>query len=119
MASARLGIAIWSCKRRRVAGRVFYIRGRRRTRRCGGASRMLLSAYGYHLPWRVQLLAAWVPQLGKYLPGGVASVGGAVYILRKHGVPAAVGLTVAVLLDALAVLAGLIVSAPLLMSPAV
>src|SRR6185295_6333181 len=50
----------------------------------------------------------------KYIPGGVASVGGAVLLLRKHGVPAAVGLSVSVLLDALAVMAGLIVSAPLL-----
>src|SRR2546430_9668795 len=35
----------------------------------------------------VQLPAAWVPQLGKYLPGGIASVGGAVFLLRKQGVP--------------------------------
>jgi len=74
----------------------------------------LLMAYGYRLGWRVQLPAAWVPQLGKYLPGGIASVAGTVYLLRKHGVPGAVGLSVAVLLDALAVIAGLIVSTPLL-----
>lgn len=76
----------------------------------------LLLAYGQRLPWRAQLQAAWVPQLGKYVPGGLASVGGAVYLLRKHGVPGAIGLSVAVLLDALAVMAGLIVSAPLLVS---
>ena len=75
----------------------------------------LLIAYGYRLNWRVQLPAAWVPQLGKYVPGGIASVGGAVYLLRRHGVPSAVGLSVSVLLDALAVMAGLIVSTPLLL----
>lgn len=75
----------------------------------------LLIAYGYPLSWRIQLPAAWVPQLGKYVPGGIASVGGAVILLRKHGVPAAIGLTVALLLDALAVMAGLIVSTPLLL----
>jgi glycosyltransferase 2 family protein len=75
----------------------------------------LLIAYGYPLNWRVQLPVAWVPQLGKYVPGGIASVGGAVYLLRKHGVPGAIGLSVAVLLDALAVMAGLIVSTPLLL----
>jgi uncharacterized membrane protein YbhN (UPF0104 family) len=75
----------------------------------------LLIAYGYPLTWRIQLPAAWVPQLGKYIPGGIASVGGAVYLLRKQGVPGAVGLSVAVLLDALAVIAGLIVSTPLLL----
>ena len=76
----------------------------------------LLLAYGYRLPWRVQMSAVWVPQMGKYVPGGIASIGGAVYLLRKQGVPGGVGLSVAVLLDALAVLAGLIVSAPLLFS---
>ena len=75
----------------------------------------LLIAYGYPLNWRVQLPVAWVPQLGKYVPGGIASVGGAVFLLRRHGVPAAIGLSVAVLLDALAVMAGLIVSTPLLL----
>ena len=75
----------------------------------------LLIAYGYPLNWRVQLPVAWVPQLGKYVPGGIASVGGAVYLLRRHGVPGAIGLSVSVLLDALAVMAGLIVSTPLLL----
>lgn len=75
----------------------------------------LLIAYGYPLNWRIQLPVAWVPQLGKYLPGGIASVGGAVLLLRKHGVPGAIGLSVSVLLDALAVMAGLIVSTPLLL----
>jgi hypothetical protein len=52
----------------------------------------LLIAYGFPLTWRVQLPAAWVPQLGKYVPGGVASVGGApmpyVSVTRwLHGAP--------------------------------
>src|SRR5439155_18712203 len=76
----------------------------------------LASAYGYRLNWRVAVASAWVPQLGKYLPGGIASVAGVVYILRRFGVPAAVGLSVAVLLDGLAVVAGFIVSTPLLLS---
>jgi uncharacterized membrane protein YbhN (UPF0104 family) len=75
----------------------------------------LLIAYGYRLGWRAQLPASWVPPLGKYIPGGIASVGGGVYLLRKQGVPAAVGLSVTVLIDALAVMAGLIVSTPLLL----
>jgi uncharacterized membrane protein YbhN (UPF0104 family) len=75
----------------------------------------LLIAYGYPLGWRAQVQAAWVPQLGKYVPGGVASLGGAVYLMRTHGVPGAIALSVAVLLDALAVIAGLIVSTPLLL----
>ncbi|HEX8524366.1 MAG TPA: YbhN family protein [Tepidisphaeraceae bacterium] len=74
----------------------------------------LLRAYGYPLSWRINLAVSWIPQLGKYLPGGIASVGGVVYLLRKYNVPGAVGLSVALLLDAMAVIAGLIVSTPLL-----
>ena len=75
----------------------------------------LLSAYNQRIGWRIQLAASWIPQLGKYLPGGVASIAGIVFILRKYKVPGAVAVSVAVLLDAMAVIAGLIVSTPLLL----
>ncbi|MGB7158625.1 MAG: lysylphosphatidylglycerol synthase transmembrane domain-containing protein [Tepidisphaeraceae bacterium] len=75
----------------------------------------LLRAYGYRLPWRVTLGAAWVPPLGKYVPGKVASIAGAVYLQRKHGVPGSVAVSVALMLDGLAVIAGLVVSTPLLL----
>src|SRR5688500_3859797 len=77
--------------------------------------RTLLAAYGQRLPWRVLLGAAWVPPLGKYVPGKVAAVAGSVYLLRKHGVPAAVAVGVALMADGLAVIAGLVVSTPLLL----
>jgi uncharacterized membrane protein YbhN (UPF0104 family) len=77
--------------------------------------RTLLGAYGWRLPWRVTLGAAWVPPLGKYVPGKVASVAGAVYLLRRHGVPGAVAVSVALMLDGLAVIAGLVLSTPLLL----
>jgi type IV secretory pathway TrbD component len=76
----------------------------------------LLRAYGYRLPWRAQLAAAWVPPLGKYVPGKVASIAGAVYIQRQYGVPGSVAVSVALMLDGLALIAGLIVSTPLLLS---
>ena len=76
----------------------------------------LLRAYGHRLPWRAQLAAAWVPPLGKYVPGKVASIAGAVYIQRQYGVPASVAVSVALMLDGLALIAGLVVSTPLLMS---
>lgn len=79
------------------------------------ASWTLLTAYGHPLNWRIQVSTAWVPQLGKYLPGGIASVAGVVYILRRYNVPGAVALGAVVLLDGLAVIAGLIVSTPLLL----
>jgi hypothetical protein len=59
--------------------------------------------------------AAWVPPLGKYVPGKVASIAGAVYIQRQNGVPGSVAVSVALMLDGLAVIAGLIVSTPLLL----
>jgi hypothetical protein len=75
----------------------------------------LLRAYGYRLPWRAALGAAWVPPLGKYVPGKVASIAGAVYLQRQNGVPGSVAVSVALMLDGLAVIAGLIVSTPLLL----
>lgn len=75
----------------------------------------LLRAYGYRLPWRATLGAAWVPPLGKYVPGKVASIAGAVYLQRQNGVPGSVAVSVALMLDGLAVIAGLIVSTPLLL----
>ncbi|HEV2295392.1 MAG TPA: lysylphosphatidylglycerol synthase domain-containing protein [Tepidisphaeraceae bacterium] len=76
----------------------------------------LLRAYGHRLPWRAQLAAAWVPPLGKYVPGKVASIAGAVYIQRQYGIPGTVAVSVALMLDGLALIAGLIVSTPLLLS---
>jgi hypothetical protein len=77
--------------------------------------RALLAAYDHRLPWRVLLGAAWVPPLGKYVPGKVAAVAGSVYLLRKHGVPGAVAVSIALMADGLAVIAGLVVSTPLLL----
>ncbi len=75
----------------------------------------LLRAYGHRLPWGATLGAAWIPPLGKYVPGKVASIAGAVYIQRQNGVSGSVAVSVALMLDALAVIAGLIVSTPLLL----
>jgi hypothetical protein len=77
--------------------------------------RSLLAAYGYRLPWRVTLGAAWVPPLGKYVPGKVASVAGAVYLLRGRGVSGAVAVSIALMMDGLAVITGLVFSTPLLL----
>jgi hypothetical protein len=76
--------------------------------------RRLLAAYGHTLPWPATLAAAWIPPLGKYVPGKVASVVGAVVIQRRSGVSGAVAVSVALMLDGLAVVTGLIVSSPLL-----
>jgi len=49
--------------------------------------RTLLSAYASPPAWRFMPAIAWVPPMGKYLPG--ASVVGAMYMLRRLGASAA------------------------------
>jgi glycosyltransferase 2 family protein len=77
--------------------------------------RMLLAAYAHAPSWLNMAAVAWVPPLGKYVPGKIASIAGAVYLLRRLDVPPAVALSVVLVLDGLAVVAGLITGAPLLM----
>jgi hypothetical protein len=63
--------------------------------------------------------AAWIPQLGKYIPGKAASVIGAVWILRHNGIPAALGAGVVFLLSGLSSVVGLVVAAPTTLWPEV
>ncbi|HRK32885.1 MAG TPA: hypothetical protein PLD59_17615 [Tepidisphaeraceae bacterium] len=77
--------------------------------------RSLLSAYTQAPAWRVMAAVAWVPPLGKYVPGKVAALLGAIYMLRRFNIPAAVAISVVLVLDGLAVIAGLITGSPLLL----
>ncbi len=82
--------------------------------------RLLIDGYASigHCPppkWGPMAVVAWVPQLGKYLPGQVFSIVGAVSLLRQFGISAAVGLSVVLVMDGLAVLTGLVTSSPLLL----
>jgi uncharacterized membrane protein YbhN (UPF0104 family) len=76
--------------------------------------RTLLAAYAHSPPLRVMAVVAWIPPLGKYIPGKVASLAGAVLLLRKFNIPAAVALGVVIVMDGLAVISGLITGSPLL-----
>lgn len=78
--------------------------------------RFLLAAYAAPPPWRAMAAVAWIPPLGKYVPGKVAALLGAMYMLRRFAVPAAVAVSVVLVLDGLAVIAGLICGAPLLLT---
>lgn len=79
--------------------------------------RFLLGSYVRLLPWRVMMAVAWVPLLGKYVPGKVAAIAAAVFLLRRFGVGGGVALSVVLVLDGLAVLAGLVIGARLLLLP--
>ena len=81
--------------------------------------RFLLAAFARRVKWRVMAAVAWVPLLGKYVPGKVVSVTGAIFLLRKSGVPAPAALSSVVMLDALPVVAGLMLGSPLLLTPEV
>lgn len=76
--------------------------------------RTLLGAYSQAPPWRVMAAVAWVPPLGKYVPGKVASLAGAIYMLRRFNIPAPIAVSVVLAMDGLAVVTGLMLGAPLI-----
>ena len=82
-----------------------------------GYRALLAITFGKVIPWPTMLAAAWVPQLGKYVPGKLAAVAAAVGLLRRAGVPAAVGLSCYVILDGATVTSGLMLAGPLLAAP--
>ena len=79
--------------------------------------RWLLFAYGATPTWREMMPIAWVPAVGKYIPGRVVAIAGAVVMLRKIGVGGAVALGVVLMMDMFSVIAGLVIASPLLMRP--
>jgi len=76
--------------------------------------RALLAGYGVRLTWREAAIVGWIPQIGKFIPGQVASLAGAIALLRRFNTPAPVALAVVTVMDGLAVLTGLIAGSPLL-----
>lgn len=81
----------------------------------GVGYRSLLGAFSAPPPWPAVFAVAWVSKLGKYLPGKVASVVGAAWLLKKHNVPTSVGMASNLIIIALFVIIGLLVSTPLLL----
>lgn len=79
--------------------------------------RSLLFAYGSAPTWRQMAAIAWIPPLGKYVPGSIWSLMGAIAMLRRFGTNAAVAISVVVMVDAFSQIIGMMISAPLLMRP--
>jgi glycosyltransferase 2 family protein len=79
--------------------------------------RSLLRAYGAHPTWRQMAAIAWIPPLGKYVPGSVWALMGAIAMLRRFGINAAIAVSVVIMVDAFSEVVGLIFSVPLLMRP--
>jgi uncharacterized membrane protein YbhN (UPF0104 family) len=57
---------------------------------------------------------AWVPPLGKYVPGKVASVAGAILMLQRFKIPATIAISVVLAMDGLALVTGIMFGAPLI-----
>ncbi len=76
--------------------------------------RLLLAAYHRPLPWSIMAGIAWIPQLGKYIPGKVASLAGAMWILRQNNVPGAAAFSAISLVGGFAMMTSFMLSTPLL-----
>lgn len=81
--------------------------------------RSLLCAYGANPTWTQMAAIAWIPPLGKYIPGSVWSLGAAITMLRRFGINAAIAVSVVVMVDAFSEVVGLTIATPLLMRPPV
>lgn len=73
---------------------------------------LLLRAFGSRISWRRLAAAAWVSPLGKYVPGKIASLGGALYLLKRSGVRVSVAGAAVAVQQGLVLSVGLIMAAP-------
>jgi glycosyltransferase 2 family protein len=74
---------------------------------------VMLGEYGRKAGWRIMMAAAWLPPMGKYIPGKVASVAWAIMLLGARRIPAGVVAQTVFLQGALGVVVGLVVAVPL------
>jgi hypothetical protein len=75
--------------------------------------RTLLSAFCAPPSMAAVCAVAWIPNLGKYVPGKVASLAGAAWLLRHYRIPAATAAGVVVVQQGLWILTGFLLAAPL------
>jgi len=78
--------------------------------------RLLLACFCQPPSWPAMSAIAWLPPLGKYIPGKFASVAGALLLLNQHGIPAATGASLLIMLNGLMITVGLTMSVPLTLS---
>jgi len=79
--------------------------------------RFLLAAMGFAIPVRRVLPIVWVASIGRYIPGKVAVVGGALVMLVRAGVRLPAAMAALFLSTALMMLTGLMAAIPLLFMP--
>jgi len=77
--------------------------------------RLLVAGFCRPPGWLPLTGIAWLPEIGKYLPGKVAGMLGAVWLLRRHRVPAPAAISTVYLANGLWVVIGLLVGTPLIL----
>jgi len=77
--------------------------------------RIMFRSFGPSLSWAQSATVSWLPALGKYLPGKVASLVGAFWLLRRSNVSTGVAAAAIFVLHVLMVLVAMILAAPLLL----
>jgi hypothetical protein len=78
---------------------------------------VLLRLFNEPLPVSITLSMSWAAALGKYLPGKVGIIAGAMYVLSLYRVNAAISAIVPVLCNVMAIVIALLISLPLLLLP--
>lgn len=73
----------------------------------------ILKGFNSPLPLKVTVSIAWVSFLGKYLPGKVALVASAIYLLKKHNIRVDVACMVPVLYTLMTIFIAAVLSIPL------
>ncbi len=76
--------------------------------------RQLLLTFGHRLEFKKLFVIWWLSAMGRYLPGKVWQLVGLAVLGEKEGVPAEVTTAASIMSQALAVLAGAVISVPIL-----
>ncbi|MCD4700153.1 MAG: glycosyltransferase [Phycisphaerae bacterium] len=63
--------------------------------------------------WLPMMGIAWLPEIGKYIPGKVTSILGAVWLLRRHKVSGPIAVSTVYVMNGLWVVIGLLLAVPL------
>jgi len=77
------------------------------------ALRTVLWSFGKTPDLLSMMTVAWVPEIGKYLPGKIASVAGSVWLLRRKQVSSAAAIGGVFVVDGIRILVGLGLAVPL------
>lgn len=77
------------------------------------AYRVLIAGFTRPPSLAAMCAVTWLPLLGKYVPGKVASVAGAIWLLSRCGVPADMGASIVMVQQVLGLLTGFLLAIPL------